>query len=163
MKVNKYLRNKVATEVFYFLKLSGDASTIAEMSGYVAKKLNLTNEDKKERFPSGDIKYINMIRFALLTYKKAGLVENISKGVWGITEKGRNLKSISAEDYNDLQNKITRENNRSKRSNGKGIAVQHSLFKEVNKSILSEKEFQLLSEIVRQNNFIIERVLGKKG
>lgn len=159
MKTDKKTRNKIAVEVFNFFKESGVFLSIEDLSNHIAQRLNLSEKEKKDRYPSGDVKYVNMIRFALLTFKKSGLIENIGDSSYELTEKGIAADYISEDEYYQLQKDVARENNKKKRREKK---TQQNLFPIINNSDLTKEQISLLSEIVKQNNLIIEKVLGKQ-
>lgn len=74
-----------------FLEILGDKKehSLQEMYERLADHFNLTEEDKKERVPSGkQLKYHNRISWARTYLKKAGLIKNVSRGKFVITERG---------------------------------------------------------------------------
>ena len=55
----------------------------------VAEMVGLSEEDKRERVPSGAmLTYKNRISWAFDRLKRAGLAQNPRRGLWKITEEG---------------------------------------------------------------------------
>lgn len=57
----------------------------------VADLMSLTDENRSERIPSGNLKYVHRIGWSLNILKNAGCVESPARGNWRITTKGSQL------------------------------------------------------------------------
>src|SRR5262245_54405421 len=68
----------------------GEIHTMKELSRQVADHFGLTDEERQRVLPSGQQSYINnRVGWAKSYMKKAGLIENPSRGRVRITEEGR--------------------------------------------------------------------------
>lgn len=66
--------------------------TTNEAVDFLAKELNLTEEDLREMLPSGtQFTFANRVGWAATYMKKAGLLEPTRRGYYRITERGREL------------------------------------------------------------------------
>ena len=84
---------------------NGENTGKSAIYNYVADYLQLSEDDKNEILPSGrDYTYQNRISWALAYFKKAKVVETPERGIYRITERGRELlgESPSRIDNNTL-------------------------------------------------------------
>lgn len=73
------------------LKLAGDAQehSIGQVIEKLASSVGLSDSEKKELLPSGAMpRFDNRVRWARVYLKKAGLLENIGRGKFRITDRG---------------------------------------------------------------------------
>lgn len=83
-----------------FLKILGDRNehTLQEMYIKLADYFSLTDADKKEYLPSGkQLKYKNRIGWARTYLKKAGLLEQVGRGRFTISEQGLSVLNKNPE------------------------------------------------------------------
>lgn len=57
----------------------------------LAKTFNLTDQEKKERVPSGGFRFLNRVCWARLPLSTAGLLKSPQRGLWEITQEGLDL------------------------------------------------------------------------
>ena len=70
----------------------GDAHKLATLYEELADQMNLSEQDRREKLPSGkQLTYRNRIGWARTYLKKAGLIESPSRGLCRITDRGRSL------------------------------------------------------------------------
>jgi restriction system protein len=70
----------------------GGQHTHAEMIERLAEQLHLTGDDRKEMLPSGRKPRLDdRVSWAIVYLRKAGLLENNGRGVFCITERGRDV------------------------------------------------------------------------
>lgn len=68
----------------------GDAHKLAALYEELADQMNLSEQDRREKLPSGkQLTYKNRIGWARTYLKKAGLIESPSRGLCRITDRGR--------------------------------------------------------------------------
>jgi restriction system protein len=77
------------------LKDLGGSARPPEVGASIARSLNLSEEVLAETLPSGLNRFYNEVAFARLNLVKAGLIDSSSRGVWTLTEKGRQLEGLS--------------------------------------------------------------------
>ena len=70
----------------------GKEHTTADLRGRVASELNLTPEDLAEKLPSGSqTAFANRLSWSAVYLNHAGALDRTKRGVFRITERGRNL------------------------------------------------------------------------
>lgn len=83
----------------------GGSGRPEEVEDVVADQLGLTEEEKNEQIPSGQSRFSNKVNWARFYLVKAGLIDSSTRGVWSLTEKGRNA-SLTPEQALDLFSQI---------------------------------------------------------
>jgi restriction system protein len=73
---------------------SGQPSEVKEV---IAEKLSISEEEQSEQIASGASRFSKNIDWARFYLAKAGCIDASKKGVWSLTEKGRNLKLSQSE------------------------------------------------------------------
>ena len=70
----------------------GNEHNLRETTSAMADKYGLTNEERKALLPSGKQPIVNnRVAWAVTYLRQAGLLENIKRGVFKITERGRQV------------------------------------------------------------------------
>ncbi|MDD2865293.1 MAG: restriction endonuclease [Methylococcales bacterium] len=80
---------------------SGQPSEVKEL---IAEKLNITEEEQGEQISSGESRFSSKVSWARFYLVKADLIDSSTRGVWSLTEKGRNTKLSSEEALQLFQN-----------------------------------------------------------
>ncbi len=76
----------------------GTEHTTRESVNHLADEFNLTEQERKEMLPSGTAKlFDNRVGWASTYLRKAGLIESPKKGVFKITERGKDVLSQNPE------------------------------------------------------------------
>lgn len=79
----------------------GHEHSISQVIDLLASKFNLTENDRKELLPSGSqARFDNRVRWARLYLSKAGLLENIARGKFRVTELGLKVLKEKPADIN---------------------------------------------------------------
>jgi restriction system protein len=74
----------------------GNDYSMAELRDRIATDLNLTPEDLSQKLPSGvQTVFANRIAWSAVYLNKAGALERIKRGVFRITERGRELLTLN--------------------------------------------------------------------
>src|SRR5688572_21774096 len=74
------------------LAADGNEHSMAEMRHKIAEDLNLSPEDLSQRLPSGgQTVYANRVAWGAIYLHRAGALERTRRGVFRITERGREL------------------------------------------------------------------------
>jgi restriction system protein len=68
---------------------SGQPSEVKEL---IAGKLNITEEEQGEQISSGASRFSKNVDWARFYLAKAGLIDASTRGVWSLTEKGRDVR-----------------------------------------------------------------------
>jgi restriction system protein len=80
---------------------SGQPSEVKEL---IAEKLNITEEEQSEQISSGESRFSSKVSWARFYLAKADLIDSSTRGVWSLTEKGRNTKLSNEEALRLFQN-----------------------------------------------------------
>jgi len=80
---------------------SGQPSEVKEL---IAEKLNITEDEQGEQISSGESRFSSKVSWARFYLVKADLIDSSTRGVWSLTEKGRNAKLSNEEALHLFQN-----------------------------------------------------------
>lgn len=80
---------------------SGQPSEVKEL---IAEKLNITEDEQGEQIPSGESRFSSKVSWARFYLAKADLIDSSTRGVWSLTEKGRNARLSNEEALHLFQN-----------------------------------------------------------
>ena len=70
--------------------IDDEETTFYDVRKRIAESKNLTDDDLREMLPSGRQQlYANRVGWAVTHLKHAGLIENVRRGVWRLTKKGK--------------------------------------------------------------------------
>jgi restriction system protein len=72
------------------LRALGDSGTPDEVIERIASDLHLPLDILNEQLPSGELRFRNQVHFARFYLAKEGLIDSSQRGVWTLTERGRN-------------------------------------------------------------------------
>jgi len=72
------------------LVADGRPRNLREASQELAERLQLSDEDLSETLPSGYPRYLNRVGWAKSDLNKTGLIESCGRGLFRISDKGRN-------------------------------------------------------------------------
>ena len=68
----------------------GGSGRPEEVEESIAENLGLSEEERNEQTPSGQSRLSTRVNWARFYLVKAGLIDSSTRGVWSLTEKGRN-------------------------------------------------------------------------
>lgn len=69
----------------------GGSGQPSEVKKVIADKLNITEEEQSEQISSGASRFSNSVDWARFYLAKAGYIDSSTRGVWSLSEQGRNL------------------------------------------------------------------------
>jgi restriction system protein len=70
-----------------------------EVRAVIARQLKISEAEQSEPLPSGvQTRFENQVHWARFYLAKAGYIDSSQRGVWTLTEKGRQLGEITADD-----------------------------------------------------------------
>ena len=73
----------------------GNSHSMAELRERIAPDLNLSPEDLAQKLPSGtQTVFANRIAWSAVYLNKAGALERVKRGVFRVTERGRELLAL---------------------------------------------------------------------
>ena len=84
------------------LKGLGGSARSAEAKAAVADHLGLSDAVLDERLPSGSSRFENQVSWARYYLVQSGLIDASRRGVWALTEKGRNSTVLSQAEITKL-------------------------------------------------------------
>jgi restriction system protein len=80
---------------------SGQPSEVKEL---IADKLNINETQQSEQIPSGASRFSKNVDWARFYLAKADFIDASTRGVWSLTEKGRNIRLSQSEALQLFQN-----------------------------------------------------------
>lgn len=155
----------------------GKEHNLKEVAEYCANKFNLSDEDKREALPSGQLTYLNRVGWARTYLKKAGLIDRTSRSVYVITNLGEEaVKNGSSnvdleylrrfDSFNEFSNPKNTQSDNCVGINKKEESPQEQLelsIREINSSLCDS----LMSELLKMSTYdfenLIVRLLIKMG
>ena len=140
-----------------------------ELRKIMAEELKLSPEDINLRYESGTRIYINRIEWACVYLKKAGLIENVERGIIRITDKGINLLASNPSKidnkliFEDLKEIKIRKKDKSSEENKELEENQtpEDIFEKSFRDINRMLEEEILEEVLRQSPDFFEHLVVK--
>ena len=77
------------------LKELGGSGRPSEVREVIARQLSISEQDRTELLEGGALRFDNQVAWARFYLVKAGLVDSSRRGVWSLTDKGREIESLS--------------------------------------------------------------------
>lgn len=77
------------------LKELGGSGRPTEVRNAIAKQLNISEQDRTELLSGGAPRFDNQVAWARFYLVKAGLVDSSKRGVWSLSDKGREINALS--------------------------------------------------------------------
>ncbi len=77
------------------LKRLGGSARPSEVRDVVAEIVGATDDEMSELTSSGTVRFDNKVNWARFYLAKAGIIDSSRRGVWTLTEKGRNLPPLT--------------------------------------------------------------------
>ena len=87
----------------------GGSARPPEVYDAIAKKLNVSDDAMGETLASGQTRFYNQVAWARFYLVRAGLLDSSKRGVWSLTDKGRECVSLSSEQAADLFRQVRKE------------------------------------------------------
>jgi restriction system protein len=91
------------------LKELGGSARPPEVRDQVAETFGVTDEERSEMLEGGSSRYDNIVAWARFYLAKAGYIDSSKRGVWTLTEKGREAQFSSHEKVMELCQTIDSE------------------------------------------------------
>jgi restriction system protein len=77
------------------LKELGGSGRPSEVRDVIARQLTISDQDRTELLEGGAPRFDNQVAWARFYLVKAGLVDSSRRGVWSLSDKGREVGSLS--------------------------------------------------------------------
>lgn len=147
----------------------GGSGSVSEIEEKVAELLKLSDEDANEIHSGNETKLGYRLAWARTYLKRYGLLENSSRGVWVLTAKGQETKSVDKEEANRFVKNLDK-NTRAIEQEDVGMAeiTKHTtsweelLLKEL-QSLTPQAFERLCQRILRESGFVQVEVTGRSG
>jgi len=88
------------------LKKLGGSARPAEVCPAIAKDLALPDPILEERLTNGVSRFENQVHWARFYLVKDGYIDSSRRGVWSLTEKGRNAAGLSEADIREMTRRV---------------------------------------------------------
>lgn len=166
MAVPKY--DELFNPLLQALHELGGSASVSELEEKVAEILKLSEKDVNEIHRGNRTKLSYRLAWSRNYLKRFGLLENSSRGVWSLTQKGNETKSVDKEVVNktvknlDLSVDVEDETKVTDKQVVKQLVWQDELL-DILKA-LSPSEFEKLCQrVLREAGFIQVKVTGRSG
>lgn len=80
------------------LKELGGSGRPSEVREVIARQLSISEQDRTELLEGGAPRFDNQVAWARFYLVKAGLVDSSRRGVWSLSDKGREIESLSLDE-----------------------------------------------------------------
>ncbi len=84
------------------LKELGGSGRPSEVRNVIARQLNISDQDRTELLEGGAPRFDNQVAWARFYLVKAGLVDSSRRGVWNLSDQGREVGSLSFDEALNL-------------------------------------------------------------
>lgn len=81
--------------VLQALKELGGSGRPSEVRDFIAKQLDLSEAERTELLEGGAPRFDNQVAWARFYLVKAGLVDSSKRGVWSLSDRGREIESLT--------------------------------------------------------------------
>lgn len=154
---------------------SGQPSEVKEV---IADKQNIPDDEQAEQIPSGASRFSKNVDWARFYLAKAGHIDASTRGVWSLTESGRNLKLTNANALKLFQEihqtfSVEKRKQRDKSSKTEEANISDEIPDEEtdhrsillkNLMVLSPEGFERLCQrLLRESGFESVTVTGRSG
>ncbi|MFK4474917.1 restriction system protein [Paenibacillus sp. RC73] len=167
MAVPKY--DELFNPALQALHSLGGSSSIAEMEEEVIKILNLSETDVADLHKGNTTKLSYRLAWARTYLKRFGLLENSSRGIWSLTQRGLTTESVDKKQVKDIVQNSNYQ-----------VNIAGSEFEEENEDVSEEYEWKdrlleivkhispdsferLCMRLLRESGFTHVTVTGKSG
>lgn len=162
------------------LKELGGSGQPSEVKELIAEKLNITEEEQSEQISSGQSRFSNKVDWARFYLAKVDYIDSSIRGVWSLTEKGRNAQLSNDEAFQlvqDIRKQVSGERKKhveklpTSPEKKNGIAVELPDEDDNHRIILLGKLMSLPADgferlcqrLLRESGFESVTVTGKSG
>src|SRR5438874_10029429 len=143
----------------------GGSASVAEQEDKVAGLLNLSDEEASEIHRGNRSKLSYRLAWARNYLKRAGLLENSSRGVWALTAKGKSVQKVDAAKINREVKALDRTQAEKEEPTDSAPTELH-WEEEALETIkqISPKAFETLCQrLLRESGFIQVEITGRSG
>lgn len=156
--------DKMLVPLFQAMHALGGSGSVSEIEDKVAELLKLSEADLRQVHRGNKTRFSYLLAWARTYLKLYGVLENSSRAVWALTEKGRKLKEI---DRSDVLLFIRRQRKGQEPVGNsdvepEGEEWQEQLIEELLKLLPSTFE-KLCQRLLREAGFIKVEVTGRSG
>lgn len=146
----------------------GGSGTVKEQEDEVARILNLSEKDVNEIHKGSRTKLSYYLAWARNYLKNFGLLENSARGVWALTERGRQARSVDKKEVKRFILKLKEQNDKEEVVEIKDDdSIQELTWKEelldTVKTMNSSSFERLCMRVLRESGFVQVEVTGKSG
>lgn len=146
------------------IKELGGSASVSEMEEEVAQLLNLAEDAINEIHRESTTKLTYRLAWARNYLKRYGLLENSSRGVWALTEKGQKTDEVDQEKVKKYVVRKDREERNKKASKSSDEPKLEDVTEEIEEFAWQDKLIQTIREI-ESNQFerLCQRLLRELG
>ncbi|YAF96145.1 MAG: restriction endonuclease [Nodularia sp. CChRGM 3473] len=104
------------SSVIEALQELGGSGRPSEVRDFIAKRLNISEQERIELLEGGAPRFDNQVAWARFYLVKAGLMDSSKRGVWSLNDNGRAIEVLTFEDALNIFKKIHAEFQRDRNS-----------------------------------------------
>jgi restriction system protein len=172
MKYFKFKNQELLNPILIVIKKLGGSANTDEIEEQIIQHLNLSDEQVNEIHRGSRTKLNYTLGWAKNILKNYDLLENSSRGIWSLTEKGKNVDTV--DEKNVMQTVFEKnikkkygisyleENNNSLEEDEEEIKWEDELL-EIIKKISPDAFERLCQRVLRELGFVDVKVTGKVG
>lgn len=158
--------------IIQVLKELGDSGTASEVTDNVIDMLNIPEKELEETVKRGISRIRNQISWARFYLVKTGYMDSSQRGIWSLTEKGVNSKTLTQDDLLKIlmigQGRYTDDETKpEKNSENEEVPEENVEHKEKLLKLLQDlppKGFEKICQrLLRESGFQQVKVTGKTG
>lgn len=167
MPIPKY--DELFNPLIKALHLLGGSGSVSEIEEKVVDILDLTEEEAGEIHTGNRTVLSYRLAWSRYYLKRSGILENSSRGVWALTNKGKNTKRANKEEVKkrvrDISNKISDIEELVEEGDdpSEDILIWKDELLDKLKKIEPEAFERLCQRILRESGFFQVKVIGKSG
>lgn len=142
----------------------GGSASVSELEDKVAEILKLSESDIKQIHRGTQTALSYRLAWARTYLKNYGLLENSARGVWALTDKGKQTEKVHKQEVVKFVHKLARDSrgSRTVAADGADPVWKERLTSELLK--LSPQSFEKLCQrLLRESGFIRVEVTGRSG
>lgn len=147
----------------------GGSASIREMEDKVAEILNLSDNDVNELHRGNRTRFSYRLAWTRTYLKNYGLLENSSFGVWALTRKGKEMRSVDKNEVNNFikikskgTSSVEEETEEGKNPENSDKLWEYEILESLMNMEPSAFE-RLCQRILRESGFIEVNVTGRSG
>lgn len=167
MEYFKYKYDDLFNPLLRALHNLGGSGSIAELEEEISTILQLSDEEVNDIHRGTSTKFSYRLAWARNYLKRFDLLDNSSRGVWSLTQKGKSIKSVDKEEVKKaVKDIVKKESTKKKITKNELIESDRNWKDELIKTLIKitpDAFERLCKRLLRELGFVSVEVTGKIG